>query len=69
VEEVKMALRIFSALCLVMSLLGIVPVLLNPGIKDHVALVLFAIVMLFMAMGFGYVSRVLSKISGAPSEK
>jgi ABC-type uncharacterized transport system permease subunit len=69
VEEVKMALRIFSALCLAISLLGIVPVLLNPGIKDHVALVLFAIVMLFMALGFGYVSRVLSKIAGAPGEK
>ena len=64
-----MALRIFSLLCLVMSLVGTVPVLLNPGIKEHVALILFGIAMVFMAMGFGYVSRALSKISGAPIQK
>jgi len=65
----QMALRIFSLLCLVMSLVGTVPVLLNPGIKEHVALILFGIAMVFMAMGFGYVSRALSKISGAPIQK
>jgi hypothetical protein len=60
-----MTLRIFSLFCVVVSLLGIVPVLFNPGMKEHVALLLFGIAMLFMAMGFGYVSRALSKISGA----
>ena len=60
-----MSLRIFSLFCVLVSLLGIVPVLLNPGMKEHVALLLFGIVMLFMAMGFGYVSRALSKISSA----
>jgi hypothetical protein len=64
-----MTLRIFSWLCLGMSLFGTVPVFLNPGIKEHVALILFAIVMIFMAMGFGYVSRALSKLSGPPSAK
>jgi len=58
-----MTLRIFSLFCVAVSLLGIVPVLLNPGMKEHVALLLFGIVMLFMAMGFNYVSRALSKIS------
>ena len=61
-----MTLRVFSLLCLAMSLLGIVPVLLNPGIREHVALVLFAIVMIFMGMGFGSVSRALAKIPGVP---
>jgi hypothetical protein len=65
----QMSLRIFSSLCLGMSLFGIVPVLLDPGIKEHMALVLFAIVMIFMGLGFGYVSRALSKMSGAPSGK
>jgi|GEM_PF-4738415 len=63
-----MTLRIFSLFCVAVSLLGIVPVLFNPGMKEHVALLLFGIVMLFMAMGFNYVSRALSRISGA-SEK
>ena len=58
-----MSLKIFSLLCLAMSLLGVVPVLLNPGTKDHVALILFAIVMIFMGMGFTTVSRALSKVT------
>lgn len=64
-----MALRNFSLLCLAVSLIGVVPVLLNPGIKEHVALGLFSVAMIFMGMGFGYVSRALSKMSGALSEK
>jgi hypothetical protein len=50
-----------------MSLIGIVPVLLNPGIHDHVALILFAIVMIFMGLGFISVSRTLSKMAGVLS--
>jgi len=59
-----MTLRIFAFCCLAISLIGIVPVLLNPGIHDHVALILFAIVMIFMGLGFMSVSRALSKMAG-----
>lgn len=58
-----MALRIFSFLCVAMALLGILPVLLNPDMKDHVALLLFSNGMIMMGVGFGYVSRALAKLS------
>lgn len=64
-----MNIRVFSLLCLAMSLVGVVPVLLNPGIKDQVALVLFALVMIFMGLGFSFVSRALSKMSGTSSQQ
>ena len=60
-----MKLKVFSLLCLAMSLIGIVPVLLNPAIRDHVALILFAIVMIFMGLGFISVSRALSNLPRA----
>jgi len=58
-----MSLRTFSWFCASMSLFGIIPVFLNPGVKDHVALIMFAIAMLMMGSGFGHVSRSLSKLS------
>lgn len=64
-----MTLRTFSFLCLAMSVLGIVPVLLKPGMKDSVTLIMFGIVMLFMAMGFRFVSRALSQVSGSSGYK
>ena len=64
-----MTLKNFSLLCVGMALLGIVPVLIKPGMKDDVTLVLFGVVMLFMAMGFRYVSRALSQLSGSPGHK
>jgi hypothetical protein len=58
-----MSLRIFSWFCTSMSLFGVIPVILNPGGKDHVALIMFAIAMVMMGLGFGHVSRSLSKLS------
>jgi hypothetical protein len=58
-----MNLRIFSWFCTSMSLFGIVPVALNPGVKDHSMLIMFAIAMILMGSGFGQVSRALSKLS------
>jgi hypothetical protein len=60
-----MSLRIFSWFCISMSLFGSIPVFLNPGGKDHVALSMFAIAMVMMGIGFGQVSRSLSKLSRA----
>ncbi len=57
-----MSLRIFSWFCTSMSLFGIIPVFLNPGVKD-MALMMFAITMVLMGFGFGQVSRLLSNTS------
>jgi hypothetical protein len=58
-----MSLRIFSWFCTSLSLFGIIPVFLNPGGKDHIALSMFATAMVMMGTGFGHVSRSLSKLS------
>jgi hypothetical protein len=58
-----MNLRIFSFLCFAVSMLGIVPVLFNSSVHDHVALILFGVAMIFMGLGFTFVSRALSNMS------
>jgi hypothetical protein len=62
-----MSLRIFSWFCTSLSLFGIISVFRNPGAKDNVTLILFAVAMILMGSGFGQVSRSLSKLSRAPS--